>query len=300
MGMSFESLSAMADRHGLIYQSDVVPEFLSPSGWSRAILRGQIITIQPGVGLLRGQQRTDIQAVAAAVHASGHDAMAAGATAAWLHGVSLPLVRPIHVLTPTRGRHRSIVGAMLHRPLDHQDLGIVRIQDIATTSPFRTLLDTAAWNKSFTHRVLEHFLVTGDLTIASSWRHLFAHARQGRRGITHLRNTLNGWHLDTEQPESVLEAKMLALCFASGLPPFEFQAEVGPFRVDFLWRDERVIVECDGFAFHGSTRDAFERDRHRDAHLQSLGYTVWRFSFRQITNEPQKVIAFLREGFRRA
>jgi very-short-patch-repair endonuclease len=110
---------------------------------------------------------------------------------------------------------------------------------------------------------------------------------------------LQKWALDTEQPESVLEAKMLSLCFTGSLPPFEFQARIGPYRVDFLWRDQKVIAECDGFAFPGSTRDQFESDRRRDNFLQALGYTVWRFSFRQILAEPQLIASQLRASFRR-
>jgi very-short-patch-repair endonuclease len=110
---------------------------------------------------------------------------------------------------------------------------------------------------------------------------------------------LNSWSLDAEQPESVLEAKMLSLCYSAGFPSFEFQASVGPYRVDFLWREQMAIVECDGFAFHGSTRDAFERDRLRDAYLQSLGFTVWRFSFRQLTFQQNEVRERLRSIFRR-
>ena len=110
---------------------------------------------------------------------------------------------------------------------------------------------------------------------------------------------LHKWSLDTEQPESVLEAKMLSLCFASSLPPFEFQAQIGDYRVDFLWREQRIIAECDGFAYHGSSRERFERDRIRDAYLQSLGFTVWRFSFRQIVEDPTTVGQQLRAGFRR-
>ena len=150
----------------------------------------------------------------------------------------------------------------------------------------------------FTSRALEHFLVTGDLTIVGAWRGLFAHARRGRPGITALRTLLQRWALDTQQPESVLEAKMLSLCFINKLPEFEFQAQIDHYRVDFLWREQRVIAECDGFAYHGSSRERFEMDRQRDNYLQSLGYTVWRFSFRQIVEEPDRLGQQLRAAFR--
>ena len=43
--------------------------------------------------------------------------------------------------------------------------------------------------------------------------------------------------------------------------------------VDALWREERVIVEADGYEFHKS-RARFEADRRRDAKLLLAGYRV--------------------------
>ena len=45
---------------------------------------------------------------------------------------------------------------------------------------------------------------------------------------------------------------------------------VGPFLVDFLWRNRRLVVEVDGFGAHG-TRSAFEADRARDIELKLMG-----------------------------
>jgi very-short-patch-repair endonuclease len=62
--------------------------------------------------------------------------------------------------------------------------------------------------------------------------------------------------------------------------------------VDFLWPEQRLIVETDGFGAHG-TRRAFERDRQRDARLQAAGYRVLRFTWRQLLDEPEVVAARL-------
>ncbi len=60
----------------------------------------------------------------------------------------------------------------------------------------------------------------------------------------------------------------------------------------FLWRDRRVIVETDGFRHHGN-RAAFEGDRARDAHFQSRGFRVLRFTYRQIREAPEFVVRTL-------
>jgi very-short-patch-repair endonuclease len=45
---------------------------------------------------------------------------------------------------------------------------------------------------------------------------------------------------------------------------------VGRFTVDFLWRQEGVAVETDGYAAHRGQR-AFEDDRRRDNELAMMG-----------------------------
>jgi very-short-patch-repair endonuclease len=59
-------------------------------------------------------------------------------------------------------------------------------------------------------------------------------------------------------------------------------------KADFLWRGERLVVETDGRASHG-TRQAFEDDRLRDQRLAVAGYRVVRFTWRQVLDEPARV-----------
>jgi very-short-patch-repair endonuclease len=49
------------------------------------------------------------------------------------------------------------------------------------------------------------------------------------------------------------------------------------------------VVELDGWQTHGH-RFAFERDRARDTDLVARGYVVLRFTWRQITDDPVRVI----------
>ena len=297
--MSYQNFVSLADQHGLIHRPVVVPAHISRSSWARAVRAGVLVIEYPGVARLATVAPSDLQRIKAAHLACGPDSLIAGATAAWLHGVSVPAPTDVHVLTTNRLVNAHKYRLVLHRPVQHALIEPTFFDGIPATAPARTLFDVAAWTPQFLNSTFEHFLVTGDLTVRSTWRALFQIAKQGRPGITRVRNLLNSWSPDAEQPESVLEAKMLSLCYSAGFPPFEFQASVGPYRVDFLWREQMAIVECDGFAFHGSTRDAFERDRLRDAYLQSLGFTVWRFSFRQLTFQQNEVRERLRSIFRR-
>jgi very-short-patch-repair endonuclease len=59
-------------------------------------------------------------------------------------------------------------------------------------------------------------------------------------------------------------------------------------EVDALWRAARLVVEVDGFEYHG-TRAAFERDRARDADLQLAGFRVLRVTAQRLSREPQAI-----------
>jgi Transcriptional regulator, AbiEi antitoxin/Protein of unknown function (DUF559) len=87
---------------------------------------------------------------------------------------------------------------------------------------------------------------------------------------------------------SELEGLFLRLCNRSELPMPDVNVRIGPFLVDFLWRDRRLIVETDGYRFHRG-RAAFEDDHDRDLKLKSLGYEVIHLTHRQVVDEPSRV-----------
>lgn len=60
---------------------------------------------------------------------------------------------------------------------------------------------------------------------------------------------------------------------ANGLP-FWPQFPIGPYFADFADPIKKIVLECDGAAFH---RDR-EKDRGRDAYMANLGYSVFRIT----------------------
>lgn len=68
------------------------------------------------------------------------------------------------------------------------------------------------------------------------------------------------------------------------------QAQIGKFRVDFLIEvatyDLRVVVECDGRAYHERTKTQAKKDRSRDRDLQGMGYMVLRYTGSEIFADP--------------
>jgi very-short-patch-repair endonuclease len=99
--------------------------------------------------------------------------------------------------------------------------------------------------------------------------------------------------LEPDRTRSELESRFLSLCRRHRIPQPLVNAQVGPFTVDFLWPERRLIVELDGYRSHGG-RSAFESDRSRDVELHLLGYEVLRFTWRQVTHTSQQVTGALR------
>jgi very-short-patch-repair endonuclease len=66
---------------------------------------------------------------------------------------------------------------------------------------------------------------------------------------------------------------------------------------DLVFRAERVVIELDGRAFHTNS-DRFERDRYRQNRLTEAGWTVLRFTWRDLTRRPEYVIATVRRVVR--
>ena len=66
-----------------------------------------------------------------------------------------------------------------------------------------------------------------------------------------------------ERTESDLERDFLAICRRHRAPEPETHVRIGRYRVDFLWPDERLVVEVDGYIYHRGRR-AMREDNDRD------------------------------------
>jgi len=69
---------------------------------------------------------------------------------------------------------------------------------------------------------------------------------------------------------------------------FYRQKNIGNFVVDFYCPGGRLVVEVDGGQHY--SKGALERDKNRDAFLQSLGLKVLRFSDGEVLKDTEAVI----------
>ncbi len=158
-------------------------------------------------------------------------------------------------------------GIRLHRSPGMPAVATTKRSEIRVTTPARTLADlrraTQPWE----------------------WRRA---ARQA--SFNGLRIGEEGGH---DRTRSDLERDFLRLCRRHRLPMPEVNVPIGPYTVDFLWRERRLIVETDGWLAHRG-RQAFEDDRVRDAYLLRQGLRVLRFADHQLNEQPETVVATLR------
>jgi very-short-patch-repair endonuclease len=109
---------------------------------------------------------------------------------------------------------------------------------------------------------------------------------------------LRGIHLEgveRKRLRSDLEEDFLALFLRNRFPHPETNVKIGRHEVDFLWRSEQVVVEADSFTYHqGSV--PFHADHARDLDLRQRGYSVLRFDEQQLEEEPERIVAVVREA----
>jgi very-short-patch-repair endonuclease len=224
----------------------------------------------------------------AAVLSCGEGALLSHETAGRLWALPVPATREIHVALPGRGGVHRRPGLRLHRIRYLHPSDVTRRDGIPVTSPARTLLDLAAGLPTRElARAVEEATILRLVSIDSLAEQFSRYPRH--HGVAALREATRR---EPARTRSEAERRLLELIRAARLPEPQTNAPVGPYEVDFLWPEARLVVEVDGYAFH-STRAAFERDRRRDAELQALGHRVVRATWRQIEDEPEALVASL-------
>ena len=283
-------------RQAAVQEARVARSQLREIGWSRDEIDGQLrrryLTAEHrGVYVVGCPPWTLKGALWSAVLACGPGSVVSHGSAAYLRGYLRcpPSLDHVHV-TVTSGAPRRRPGIALHHARNLAPSDIEEIDGLLVTSTARTLLDLAAsasdseFEEAFDEAVFRRRARRAEIESILA-------RNPGAKGSRRLREL---WEAEVtgERNRREAEKRMAALIRNAKLPRPRPNAPIGPYTVDFLWPDHRVIVEIDGFATHRKRR-SFEADRARDADLGSQGYAVVRFTWRQIVGEPYVVVARL-------
>lgn len=290
------ALASLAERqHGVVARRQLLELGLSAPAIGRRVRLGRLHRVHPGVYAVGHRVLSREALWMAAVLFCGPNAILSHRSAAALWGIRGRSPGAIDVMTPVKSR--SCEGIRRHFAVLPADEVTIR-EGIPTTTVPRTVFDLAT-----VLRVdgVEHALRESErlrLYDALSLPVLLDRYRR-HRGNKSIRACLRRRR---EMPPGVtreeLEARFRAFVDDQSLPAPRLNAwlTIGSHRyqVDCLWPRERLIVELDGYATHG-TRSAFEADRERDRRLAVAGYSNVRVTWRQLHDEPKAVADDLRE-----
>jgi Protein of unknown function (DUF559) len=201
---------------------------------------------------------------------------------------------PVEVLRQSGGAtHR---GLRLHQTRRLESHEVTLEKGIPVTSIERTLLDLGG--RMGTKRI-ERTLVQADKTGDLSWPALarILRRRRGRKGAGRLKRIAAEIDPRAVETLSVTEIDFLALWRETGLPLPAVNVLVEGHLVDFLWPQQKVVVETDSWGFHGD-RPTFERDHQTDVDLVAAGYDVHRATYKMLDRDPDPFIANVRRALR--
>jgi very-short-patch-repair endonuclease len=252
------AITTLAARQcGVVTTSQLAAAGIGERAVAHRVQRGWLTRLHRGVyrvGPIAAPWQREMAAVLATNGILSHHS----AAAVW--GITPPHPGDVHVIA--RGRSRP--GVRVHRAAS---LRATAHHGLPLTTPARTLDD------------LEPMLSARDYDRALEEAQV--------RGLVPKR--------PGDEPRftrSAAERRLLALVRAAKLPVPLTNTRLHGWEVDALWPQHKLVLEVDGYRYHGN-RAAFERDRRKDAALTAAGYRVVRITWRRLVDEPHVIVALL-------
>ncbi len=283
-------LEIAARQHGVVSRAQLRQAGLTRGAIEHRLRKRVLRAVHRGI-YRTGPTTPKYQAEAAALLACGDEAVLTHRTAAGILRI-LPEPRPEQPVdvSCTRTLRGPRSGVRIHRVGRLPDDEVELRHGLAVAAGPRTLLDLAACLGPYDleralARAERQELITLDRLRAIADRYP---GRPGRGRLRKLLHDIAEPALTRSPPELLLLKKLRK----AGVPLPRHNARIAGMEVDLLFPDHKLVVEVDGYMFHRQ-RPAFEEDRSRGAALAAAGLTVMRFTPRQLTREPDKVLARL-------
>jgi very-short-patch-repair endonuclease len=234
---------------------------------------------------------TDSARIRAAVWAFGDRATASGMAAAWWHGLTRYAPEVVEVTVPKTAHHPKRPG-MRTRRRDLKAVDVVERKGLRVTELALTVVEAAVrpgGGAKLMDAALQH-----RVELRGLWR---AHLRnKGRHGSPTARRLLQA---ASDGARSEAERLLIRLLKAARITGWRANYPLAGYRIDVAFPRQKVAIEVDGWAFH-SDHDDFQHDRERQNDIALLGWQVLRFTWLDLTEYPQRVIAEIRFAISRA
>ncbi len=247
--------------------------------------------------------RSHVLSVFAARAVIGHDAVPSHHSAATLHRVNLlhsPLPGTVTLtLPPTRRWNRQHPSDVTFHCAEVPPAHLTRLYNLPVTTVARTVIDLArTW--PFRDGVVIADSALRDEKATKYQLHQVLEACARWPGAKQARKVVD---FADERAGSPLESVARVVFAEAGLPLPELQVTIHgrgfAFLVDFLWPEQKVILEGDGLLKYNDRKDLikqFERDRL----LRDAGYQVVHFTWKELLKTPELVIERIRRALTRA
>ncbi|MGV0716248.1 type IV toxin-antitoxin system AbiEi family antitoxin domain-containing protein [Mycolicibacterium sp. XJ662] len=272
----------LRDHDGVITLAQARAAGLSDDAVHRRVRSGRWLRCSPGVFFVDDRAFTDAARIRAAVWSHGPLAVASGLSAAWWHGLTKFAPDVVDVTVPRVSNHRRRPDIRSRRrDLTPQD--IVERKGLRVTALPLTVVEAAIRRRGGAK--LMDAALQQHVELAQLWR---AHLRnKGRHGSPAARRLLQA---ASDGARSEAERLLVKLLREAGITGWQTNYPVGGYKVDIAFLDPKVAIEVDGWAFH-SDSETFVKDRQRQNTISLLGWKVLRFTWLDLTQYPNRVIA---------
>ena len=273
-------LAIAARQHDLVTHRQLLAVGLPRQAVARRVARGALHPRHRGVYSLGPAPLSREAQFLAAVLGAGEGSALAGLSLAELRGCIRYRARLIAVVSP---RLRTLVGVQIHRyrSIDPRDLTtfhgipvttvarmLVDLTDVLTPQELANVIHEAAFRGLFSE------LATRDAMARANGRHKLhvleeALAIHAAGGAGFRSKAERAFHALIRPEEPLVNTKLLGE------------------EVDCRWPREQLVVEIDG---PGHARPRARRDdANRDRRLRAAGYTVLRFTDKDVYERPEAV-----------
>jgi hypothetical protein len=296
-----QALADLASRqYGLFSRAQAIASGATLGLVDRRVGAGRWLVAAPGVYGLPGVPPSWRRDLMASCLQAGAAAVVSHEAASALHGLATFPPGPVVVML-AHGDHQHLRIGRLRQSTDLGRHHCTTLGGIPVTTAARTLVDVAAVVRPGQLRIaVEDALAAKKCTLEDLSRCHAELRRPGKRGIGAMNLVLRSLGPGPVRSATDLERRLRKVLVDAGLPEPVREHDLPwardtPGRVDLAYPAARVIVEADSRRWHTRERD-FEVDRRRDREAQLAGWDVYRFTWRDLVDDPEDVAATVRRA----
>jgi len=286
-------------QHGLLTTKQLRAEGITKSMQAHLRRIAMLYPEHPGVLRLGGAPETWHQRLLAAILAPGSQTVASHRSALRLWGLN---TRSDCVEVTVRyPSDKTLKGVIVHREGDLDPIDLTEVDGISVTTVARTLCDAGVvFSAREVQRLVDHAVATGLVKVRELIEVRRRLGEHGRTGVVKLDLAIDGV-LRSAGSESGPELQLARVLRQASLPaPIKQYVVVvagRQYRLDLAYPKVRLGLEYDGVDAHTRV-DGFEQDRVRQNDLVGAGWTILRFTHRDLRDRPGSIIAHVRRHLR--